>query len=797
MLNELEISLYYQKLGLPPNVVRELEEMRVSAPVRAVSRGALKNFKVDFSSRRNGAMRQLESLSCEMVFALERELDPDVIGYWCQVGLKNVVRQRLVSAMTVDFMVYEPDRILLVECKPEDQIRKLAIAKPEEWVQTERGWSRPPVDDWARERGLHYRIWSPPEPFGTYLANLKLLYDRLGSAQVSPSSLRALQVLRGRLGCQPARLREALESVKGLTSEAVIHGLAAGTLGGTLRAVPLDDFDNFRLFASSEQAALADAELHSQLALSLEQPRVTSRFLNASRVDYVCGTRRLARVQRMIAEEEAISRRYKSLVKAVEAAIIAGTSPLDPCITRHADGGRRTPQLTKMQEEELDKVVQAFHAPGAARTQLQLFFDLKRRCEQRQIRTPSMTTLRQRLRRVGHGRRALNTGGRRAFHAAREAIDPNKRTIPALAFGLTAHVDSTKFDLRCIANLGPVQEQACPTLYVAMDQATGFPLGRAVVFGPSCRDALAILIRDILWRQGWLPRYWIADGGAEYTGSWFQSFCQATGASRLQPPPGAPRHNSMAENALGRVNKQLAHMLAGSTDPDKQGRRVDSRFKSYRTARLAFCEVVAQIDLHLFGDLSETPRGLQLGSPAEHRKDLVDQLGECGIQLPYDDAFRILTSIPLLRDARVDPLKGIRHEGRTYSSQPLFAKLATAMPTQKRRDCVDPSKMYVQFDGGWVTAFSQDAVKFQALTDLEKLFAKMSRSALDAKNREQRTSVSGLRHNRIDRANAADSATSHLPVKDERSEGASPAAATPWISPDVPLRPYFDEGGAA
>lgn len=294
----------------------------------------------------------------------------------------------------------------------------------------------------------------------------------------------------------------------------------------------------------------------------------------------------------------------------------------------------------------------------------------------RGVRTPSETTLRNRLRRKDPLVRAYAEGGGRGFHAAEPASDPSVRSLRCLMPGLMVHVDSTKFDVRCSADLLGTFGFECPTLYVAMDSATGRPLGRSVLFGHSCRNALAVLIRDILHRQGWLPRYWIADGGSEYTGGWFQDFCNFCGATRIQPPPGAPRKNSLAENALGRINSELSHRFLGSTLPDQAGRSVVAKKKSYATACHTYSTIVDCLDHYLFEDLPSIAHGNDRHSAQERNDEIVDTFGNVGVvRIDSLDDFLIATSIPIERDLEVDPSRGVRYLQRIYTSADLVHQI--------------------------------------------------------------------------------------------------------------------------
>src|SRR6185312_9433520 len=321
---------------------------------------------------------------------------------------------------------------------------------------------------------------------------------------------------------------------------------------------------------------------------------------------------------------------------------------LEACLTRYANAGRRVGQLTEDQESEIRAAIARYRSDALIRTKVQAHDNLVIACNQKGIRPPSRPTFNARLRQSSELKRAYTVGGYRAYHAAECVSDPGDRTLRCSVPGLMVHIDSTKFDLRCSPDFLAALGFDCPTLYVAMDSATGMPLGYAVLFGPACRNALAVLIRDIFHRQGFLPRYWIADGGSEYIGPWFAAACSFLGATRIQPSPGTPRRNSLAENALGRINSELAHRFLGSTAPDQKGRSVTSRQKSYATACLAYSTIMEHLEKYLFDDVPETPLLSTRFSPLERNEELTSLYGNAGVaRVENLDEFLIATSVPL------------------------------------------------------------------------------------------------------------------------------------------------------
>lgn len=801
MFTYAQRSLYYQNLGLAPSVAQEIEEMRANSPARDVGQRGQKNIVVDFYSKKNESRRRFESYTCEFLYGLELEVFGSCHEYYVQVDLKNIERHGRTSSSTADFMVFDQRGIRLVECKPIIHLQKLAQKKPGEWVFENGIWRRPPVEAWALDKGLKYEIWVPPRPHGIYQANLLVLYGAICGNDVDTADPVCISRMCRTLERNALTLQQALDVVPSLQGQHVIAAIIKRHVHAPIKSVPIDQPERFAIFVSERQAMEVDAKLFAELQVDVAQPEISSPLLLASFTDYEHGTRRLERVRRILAGEEQPTRRYLRLVKKVVAAEREGNSALEVCLTNHKNSGRRVSQLTAGQEAALSWSLSRYRRYAIIRTKQQAHDLLRLRCESESIRPPSRTTFNQRLRRYDREIRAYTEGGYRGLHASEVSIEPSNRTLRCLAPGLMVHVDATKFDVRCSPGLLENLGFECPTIYIAMDSATGLPLGRSVLFGPACRNALAVLIRDVYHRQGYLPRYWIADGGSEYVGSWFEAFCSLYGATRIQPPPGAPRKNSLAENALGRINAEHVHKFLGSTKPDQRGRSVTARQKSMATACHAYSTIVKLLDAYLFDDMANVPCGANRLSASEKKEELAGALGAPGItHVGCKDEFLIATSIPLERDVKVDPVRGIRHLLRTYTSDDLMMRIRTSAPIEKRIDCVDPHRMYVKFPDRWVLAMTAESIRLSGRDELTKLFDLLSDGTVRNENARIRMEKRLDRTRRFEEANAVSGSVNHLlPMLDAENnpvekEKETPPKSSNWSNADVVISPFETEG---
>lgn len=178
-LSERKRYEVYERAGYNPFQITQLEWMVAESGQRPVGKGALQNVKVQLASAKCGAIRILESHTCERPFAYELEMDGTVQGYYSQFPCRHVLRTseggaKHVSNATLDFLVFHQDRVELVECKPERWLEK--HQHPGEWEKNGEGWTCRPYERWANERDFPFRVWTPPEPFANYLRNLEAMY---------------------------------------------------------------------------------------------------------------------------------------------------------------------------------------------------------------------------------------------------------------------------------------------------------------------------------------------------------------------------------------------------------------------------------------------------------------------------------------------------------------------------------------------------------------------------------------------------------------------------------------------
>lgn len=262
-LSELQRALVYARMGLNDAQCRNTEAMVAGSGKRKVGMGALKNVRVRHQSKKNGRSRQLESHTCELVFAYWLELNPEVIGFYVQVACRGIQRTtalgRLhVSTANLDYLVFWRDRVELVECKTEGWLEKASREPDSEWIRTENGWTHGPYASWAERQGLSFRIWAPPQPSGTYKQNLEACYA-LRNDVLDTSALAAVDRALALIKSRPATIEYLQRTIAGFNQRLALWMLSRGMAFGPWKSTTVGLPDRFRLYSNADHAATADA----------------------------------------------------------------------------------------------------------------------------------------------------------------------------------------------------------------------------------------------------------------------------------------------------------------------------------------------------------------------------------------------------------------------------------------------------------------------------------------------------------------------------------------------------------
>ena len=164
-LDGIVLLAYFRRLGLSQEARDLLIHIRTSPPSRTpgARRG---NMPVWYPSKKMQCIVKAESTKVEFPFLLAAEHDDDILEVWDQppaIPLEYYdKRDRLQRPLhTADYFLFRYGSAGWTECKPAQELHRLAEKQPNRYVLDEHGtWRCPPGEAFAKKYGLTYHVWS-------------------------------------------------------------------------------------------------------------------------------------------------------------------------------------------------------------------------------------------------------------------------------------------------------------------------------------------------------------------------------------------------------------------------------------------------------------------------------------------------------------------------------------------------------------------------------------------------------------------------------------------------------------
>lgn len=776
----------FERAGIGREHWQELERIILAAPARSVGKGALDNVVGGLFSRKCLNVLPFESHTVERAFLYRLELDPNVIAYRTQVRLPNVEGigrdgRRYVTSAVTDVLVLTESGVSIVECKSISWLEKEVRRKETQWSNSDGEWTNAPLAAWAAERGIAFEVFAQSDHFAVELQNLEFLYA-ISDREPTTKEQAIIRKAKDILSSGPKTIIEICARVPGFNSRHTGQMLSRGLAFGMLRSQSISLEDHFLLFAQEDHALIADATMFDEASKQLGPIDISRPILKATPHDVWIAQNRLAKIQAMRTGKGKVSERTIRLERTLAKGVASGLTEIEALLGETYKSGNRDPKLDTDLPEIMANVVKKYWATGEVTDLDDLLDRLEEACKVRGVRLCSKTTLRLAANQTPTEKRDLARGGMRAYQASRSITPPDRRSLPPIAYGHTLHIDSSSLDNRSAPNLATYFPAEKARFYIGVDGATGNPMAHALIFGPARTDGLAILMREYVARNGFLPAFIFIDRGAENTSKWFRQFCEEAGISWMYSPTGGHRYNGLAENIIGRVNSQFAHKLTGSTKPDQFGRAVDGKFKSQRNARIQFSVLAQGFTTFIYSDLANCPNNDNV-SPQELALELRGFGEFCGRPTSLDAAFLILTSVPTGTTPRIERGYIRTSNGKFSSIEFQNASRNVKRVDELRRDCVNPSVMYARIGTSWHQVFNRGVHIYGQVPDSEKLWMLLTRPINAAQSRATKLEAKSKRSKRHKETN--DAACAHENVAPP--VGQTPDATETAHAPEEPL----------
>jgi putative transposase len=261
MLSPEAFEQWCWRLGLSAEAKAVITQIRTSPPARHVQSGA-GNVSGTYPSIKMGCAIQFESHRDELPFVYLMDHDPQVLEFYDQpygqlkLKYRNQDDTRNVTAThTPDFFVLREDGAGWVECKMEEDLKRLAKKMPFRYQRRPDGsWFCPPGEAAASKYGLTYRLFSSSEIDWTYIENLRFLGDYLRGSPppVSPDVALAIRTM---VMSQPGiRLLNLITALHRGKADDIYQLILTHQLYVDLLAVRLTDYEHVQVFLDRDQA---------------------------------------------------------------------------------------------------------------------------------------------------------------------------------------------------------------------------------------------------------------------------------------------------------------------------------------------------------------------------------------------------------------------------------------------------------------------------------------------------------------------------------------------------------------
>jgi len=258
MLDSQEFDNWCQSLNLSQTTATAIAQIRVAAPSRRVQ-GGRRNVCGNYPSRKMGVTIQFESHRHELARIYELEHDPNILEYYDQppsieLCYRSKSGRQNRHLYTPDFFIIRTDAAGWEECKSEQDLVRLSENSPNRYRQEEGQWRCPPGEEYARQLGLYFKVWSSREISWTFQQNFIWLEDYLSlTAQAVDEQI--CQRIRATVEANPGiSLTNLFGQAEFATLDDFYTLIALGYLYVNLDAARLSEPQQVKVFLDREMA---------------------------------------------------------------------------------------------------------------------------------------------------------------------------------------------------------------------------------------------------------------------------------------------------------------------------------------------------------------------------------------------------------------------------------------------------------------------------------------------------------------------------------------------------------------
>jgi len=280
VLNNNEFHAYCLDRNFTKETIDYIASIRSSPPYRTPqsSRG---NVPVWYPSQKMCRVIKAESHRIEFAFLLEYEYADTVLEYYDQARQIKLIYPSPSGRMqhvwhTPDFFVIRQSDAGYEECKPLQDLQKLAITQPNRYQLDEHGvWRCPPGEEEAAHLGLYYRVrphdtinWAAQSNW-LYLEDYYRRFEQLRITERAKTALLDLVTREPGITLAALRERAAAESI---TADDIYVLIIQGGIFVDLTTQRLADAQHARLYANGGLARAYELRDTGTVAAEAEAP---------------------------------------------------------------------------------------------------------------------------------------------------------------------------------------------------------------------------------------------------------------------------------------------------------------------------------------------------------------------------------------------------------------------------------------------------------------------------------------------------------------------------------------------
>jgi putative transposase len=253
MLDQIQLTALFDRLGTPPAGRQLILDARTQAPVRPINPQAGSVVTI-LASKKMGRDIRTETRHIEFPAAVAKEHSNDVLEYYaapCELKLRLVDEStgEVRSILHIpDFLTVREDGFTLEEWKSESKLARLAEKYPWRYSKGSDGeWYAPQVEKQLADLGIRYRVYSDASIPRRRVDNLLYLADYLHLSEPCPEDVltRLHEVLKehGSL-----TFMELLGVPHGFDADILNRAIAGNRVVTDLDGQSLGDKRTFRLY---------------------------------------------------------------------------------------------------------------------------------------------------------------------------------------------------------------------------------------------------------------------------------------------------------------------------------------------------------------------------------------------------------------------------------------------------------------------------------------------------------------------------------------------------------------------